>query len=209
MVTTNRQQSPIDAYKANRTPQQMGGLKRQKLLTEGQQAITKSRPLVAIPASTDDKKRGKPTPRNKRVQSGESGSPWVCNLLGAKQVNSGPASDKGITADRCAKCANQLVGSQLPTHCLRCNTVKYCNDTCKRLHWKQGHGKTCTSSNTGCPACGEDVNIEAETSTPRARCERVVYCSHRCLNSDFDSHLHQCPVLLPAVVNDNCQQMAA
>ena len=153
----------------------MGGHKRQNLLTECQQAITRSRPSVAKPASSDNEKQGKPTPRNKRVQSGESGSAWVCNLLGAKQVSSCPVSAREITADRCAKCANPLVGSQSPTHCLRCNTVKYCNNTCKRLHWKQGHGKTCTSSNTGCPACGEDVNIEAETSTPCARCEQVVY----------------------------------
>ena len=48
---------------------------------------------------------------------------WICNLLGAKQVNNGPVSDKGITADRCAKCANPLVGSQSPTHCLRCKTL--------------------------------------------------------------------------------------
>ena len=61
----------------------------------------------------------------------------------------------------------------------------------------QGHGKTCTSGNTGCPACGEDVSADAETSTPCARCTKVVYCSHRCLNVDFDSHLHKCPLVLP------------
>jgi hypothetical protein len=97
---------------------------------------------------------------------------------------------------------------QSPTHCLRCKTVKYCTDTCKKLHWMQGHGKTCTPDNAGCPSCGEEVNIAAETSTPCARCEKVVYCSHRCLNSDFDSHLHQCPLELPEVSNGNCQQMA-
>ena len=186
----------------------MEGHKRQKLLTEYKQVITRSGPSVAKPAGSDNGKQGKPMPRTKRVQSRGGGSTWVCTLLGAKQVDNGQVSDKEITAGRCAKCTNPLVGSYSPTHCLRCNTVKYCNDTCRRLHWKQGHGKTCTSGNTGCPACGEDVNTDAETSTPCARCEQVVYCSHRCLNSDFDSHLHQCPLVLPAVVNSNCQQMA-
>jgi hypothetical protein len=208
MVEANRQRNPIDAYKANRTHRQMEGYKRQKLLTECRQAITISRPSVGRPTSTDNEKQGKPTPRNKRVQIGESCSAWVCNLLGAKQVSSGPVSAREITADRCAKCANPLVGSQSPTHCLRCKTVKYCTDTCKKLHWKQGHGKTCTPDNAGCPSCGEEVNIEAETSTPCARCEKVVYCSHRCLNIDFDSHMRQCPLVLPEVFNGNCQQMA-
>jgi hypothetical protein len=112
MVRANKQRNPIDAYKANRTPRQMESHKWQKLLTECWQAITISRPSVTRPTSTDNEKQGKPTPRNKRVQSGESGSAWVCNLLGAKQVSSCPVSAREITADRCAKCANPLVGSQ-------------------------------------------------------------------------------------------------
>jgi hypothetical protein len=142
------------------------------------------------------------------VQGRESCSAWVCNLLGVKQDSRCPVSARGKTADRCAKCVNPIVESQPPIQCLRCKTVKYCTDTCKKLHWKQGHGKACTPDNAGCPSCGEEVNIEAETSTPCARCEKVVYCSHQCLNIDFDSHLHKCPLVLPEVLNGNSQQMA-
>jgi len=115
LVTANRQRSPIDAYKANRTPRQMESYKRQKL---------------------------------------------------------------------------SLVGSQSPTHCLRCKTVKYCTDTCKKLHWMQGHGKTCTPDNAGCPSCGEEVNIahvrdarrwctariDASTLTSTATCTNAPWC---------------------------------
>ena len=207
-VTADKQRNPKDAYQANRIPQHMKDHKRQRLLTEYQQTATSRSPLVAKPTSSNNEKQGKPIPRTKRVQSGGGGPSWVCNLLGAKQVSSGPVAGKKTTADSCAKCTNPLAGNCSSTQCFRCNNVKYCNDACRKLHWKQGHGKTCTSGNTGCPACGEEVSTDAETSTPCVRCEQVVYCSHRCLNSDFDSHLHQCPLVLPAVVNSNRQQMA-
>jgi hypothetical protein len=131
MITADKQRSPKGVYQANRIPWHMGGHRRQKLLTEYQQSITRGCPSVAKPANSDNEKRRKSMPRTKRVQSRGGGSTWVCNLSGAKQVNNGPVSDKEITADRCAKCSNPLVGSYSPTHCLRCNTVKYCNDTCK------------------------------------------------------------------------------
>jgi len=208
MVTADKLRSPKDTYQANQIPRRREDHKRQKLLTEYRQTTTRSSPAATKPANSGNDKQGGPIPRTKRAQSRGGGSTWVCNLLGTKQVNHGSVSAKEAITDRCAKCTNPLAGHYSPTQCLRCNTVKYCTDTCRRLHWIQGHGKTCISGNTGCPACGEDVSADAETSTPCTRCTKVVYCSHRCLNSDFDSHLQQCPLVLPAVVNSNRQQMA-
>jgi hypothetical protein len=207
-VAANRQLNRRDAHKGKQPPRQTQSKKRQKLLTECLKANTTSRPSVEKLTNTDHEILGKPTLGKKLVQGRESCSAWVCNLLGVKQDSRCPVSARGKTADRCAKCVNPIAESQPPIQCLRCKTVKYCTDTCKKLHWKQGHGKACTPDNAWCPSCGEEVNIEAETSTPCARCEKVVYCSHRCLNIDFDSHLHKCPLVLPEVLNGNRQQMA-
>jgi hypothetical protein len=144
----------------------------------------------------------------KLVQGRESCSLWVCNLLGVKQDSCCPVSARGKTADRCAKCANPLVESQSSIQCLTCKIVKYCTDTCKTLHWKYSHGKACTPSSAWCPSCGEEVDTEATTSTPCARCEKVMYCSHRCLNKDFDSHPHKCPLVLPELPNSDSRQMS-
>ncbi len=136
MVAANRQRNHRDAYKANQPPRQTKSYKRQKLLTECLQAITTSRPSVVKPTSTDHEKQGKPTPRNKRVQSGENCSAWVCNLLDTKQDSRCPVSARGKTADMCARFANPLVESQSPIQCLRCKTVKYCTDTCRKA-WRK------------------------------------------------------------------------
>jgi hypothetical protein len=161
MVTADKQRSSKDAYQANRVPRHMEDHKRQRLLTEYRQTTTRSGSSVTKPANSGNDKQGGPMPRTKRAQSRGGGSTWVCNLLGTKQVNHGSVSDKKTITDRCAKCTNPLAGHYSPTQCLRCNSVKYCTDTCRRLHWMQGHGKTCTSGNTGCPACGEDASADA------------------------------------------------
>jgi hypothetical protein len=193
-VAADRQQNHRDAYQSKQPPRQKQSQKRQKLLTECLKANPPNRPLVEKLTSADHETLGKPTLGKKLGQGRESCSAWVCNLLGVKQDRCCPVSARGKTADMCARFANPLVESQSPIQCLRCKTVKYCTDTCKTLHWKQSHGKACTPGNAGCPSCGEEVNTEAETSTPCVRCEKVVYCSLRCLNNDFDSHLHKCPL---------------
>ena len=177
-VAANRQLNHSDAYKGKQPPRQTQGKKRQKLLTESLKVNTASRPAVEKLTNTAHEMLGKPTLGKKLVQGRESCSAWVCNLLGVKQDSRCSVSAREKTADRCARCVKPIVESQPSIQCLRCKTVKYCTDTCKKLHWKQGHGKACTPDNAWCPSCGEEVNIEAETSTPCARCEKVVYCSH-------------------------------
>ena len=173
-VAANRQLNHSDAYKGKQPPRQTQGKKRQKLLTESLKVNTASRPSVEKLTNTAHEMLGKPTLGKTLVQGRESCSAWVCNLLGVKQDSRCSVSAREKTADRCAKCVNPIVESQPPIQCLRCKTVKYCTDTCKKLHWKQGHGKACTPDNAWCPSCGEEVNIEAETSTPCARCENGV-----------------------------------
>ena len=112
MVAANRQQNHRDAYKVKQPPRQTQSHKRQKLLTECLQENNTSRPSVAKPTSTDHERQGKPTLGKKLVQGRESCSAWVCNLLGVKHDSRCPVSARGKTADRCAKCANPLVGSQ-------------------------------------------------------------------------------------------------
>ena len=79
--------------------------------------------------------------------------------------------------------------------CSRCRTMKYCSDACKSLHWTQGHRTTCKPCATWCPACGEDVDAGSATRSPCERCQEVVYCSPKCLNDDFNSHLFRCPLV--------------
>ena len=129
MVTSDKQRSPKYAYQANRIPRHMEDHKRQRLLTEYRQTITRSGSSVTKPANSGNDKQGKPVPRTKRMQSRGGGSTWVCNLLGTKQVNHGSVSAKEAITDRCAKCTNPLAGHYSPSQCLRCNIVKYCTDT--------------------------------------------------------------------------------
>jgi hypothetical protein len=79
---------------------------------------------------------------------------------------------------------------------VRCKILTYCGSARSGIG-QRNHLKKCTPSVSWCPACGEDIENGASTNITCERCKEVVYCSQRCLNNDFNNHVHRCPLTLP------------